>query len=320
MIKKLVHTGLNNDDADYLENLKKQKKHIFKKSFKNSIKNTIFGILCIILSLLIILYNLRIKELSLSFLMLSFIIQFTGFIFLLPFYHEYIFFRLYYKTYYSIMHLLYSKQKEKYDSYLENFQINYNELRKQMKKQIISSKRNFLTYDHEINRIVHEIDTFFDSTILILFKRHTMDIPYLPREEIEQYLKDELEETARQYHMDDQKFDDFIPYDRSDPDNYNINEINFESIKEFMRIYGKLIIKNSRKKSINTVAIAELFRKWNSIVNQLEPEIFEQSKKDVDKYYSKKQERQNYLFSKAYEIFVIFLITIISGILLNVFL
>jgi len=326
MTKKLVHIGLNKSDADYLEVLKKQRnKYIFKRSFQNSMKNTIFGILCIIVSLIILPSGLWLKELPSYFFALILIIEFVGIALLLPFYYEIKFFSVYYNTYYSIMHILHSKQTEKYDSYLEKFQINYNILRKQMKKQIISSKGNFLTYDYEIKRIVHEIDTFFDSTTRILFQRKVMSIPYLPREEVEQSLIKEkeqylIEQKARRLSKYDQRFDDYDQYNEYDLDNHDINEINFNSIKEFMRIYGKFIIKNPQTKSINTVAIAELFRKWNSVVNRLEPDIFEQSKKDVDKYYSKKQENQNYLFYKACEIIIIFIITIVSGSLLSVFL
>ena len=317
-IRTLVFRDKKNDDTNYLENLKKERrKNILKRSFENSIYYTIFGVIFIIISLIIHYYNLSINDLSIYIFLSTLTIEFIGIALLLPFISELKFINIYYSTRYSIMHILYSKQKKKQDSYLEKFQINYNNLRKQMKKQIISSRGNFLTYDYEIKRIVHEIDTFFDATTRILFQRKIMSIPYLPREEVEQYL---IEEMARHRLSYNQKSDDWGPYNEYDPDNYDINEINFDSIKEFMRIYGKLIIKNPRKKTINTVAIAELFRKWNLIVNQLEPEIYEQSKKDVDKYYSKKQERQNYLFTKAYEIFVIFLITITSGTLLNILL
>ena len=312
-IMKRAPKSKNNGDADYLEDLNKERhEFILKKPFKNNMDYTIFGIFFIIISLIVHSYNLS-NGLSTYLFALTLIIEFIGIALLLPFISELKFISLYYSTCYSIMHILHSKQKKKQDSYLEKFQINYNNLRKQIKKRIISSKGNFLTYDYEIKRIVHEIDTFFDSTTRILFRRKIMGIPYLPREEIEQY----LEKTARQHYTYDQKLD---VYDQYDPDNHEIKVINFTSIKEFMRIYGKLIIKKPRKKVINTVAIAEFFRKWNSVVNQLEPEIFEQSKKDVDKYYSKKQERQNYLFSKLYEIFVIFLITITTGIILNIFL
>ena len=316
-IMKRAPKSKNNGDADYLEDLKKERyEFILKKPFKNNVHYTTFGIIFIIISLIIHSYNLS-NGVSTYLFASTLIIEFIGIALLLPFISELKFISLYYSTCYSIMHILHSKQKKKQDSYLEKFQINYNNLRKQIKKRIISSKGNFLTYDYEIKRIVHEIDTFFDSTTRILFRRKIMGIPYLPREEIEQY----LEEMVKEHHKyTNQKLDDFNQYDYHDPDNYEIKAINFTSIKEFMRIYGKLIIKNPRKKTINTVAIAELFRKWNSVVNQLEPEIFEQSQKDVDMYYSKKQERQNYLLSKLYEIFVIFLITITTGIILNIFL
>ena len=189
-----------------------------------------------------------------------------------------------------------------------------------MKKQIISSKGNFLTYDYEIKRIIHEIDTFFDSTTRILFQRRIMWIPYLPIDE----LKIINEEIAVQSYIDYKEWEDINPLDdvkdsdEFNPDNYEIKAINFTSMKEFMRIYGDLKIKNPRKKALNTVAIAEFFRKWNSVVNKLEPEIYQQSKNDVDGYYSKKQERRNHLLSIAYEIFFIFLITIISAVLIEV--
>ena len=323
-IMKRAPKSKNNGDADYLEDLNKERhEFILKKPFKNNMDYTIFGIFFIIISLIVHSYNLS-NGLSTYLFALTLIIEFIGIALLLPFISELKFISLYYSTCYSIMHILHSEQNEKYDSYLEKFQINYNNLRKQMKKQIISSKGNFLTYDYEIKRIVHEIDTFFDSTTRILFQRKIMGIPYLPIDEFE-IIKNEI---ATQSYTDSLEWDDINPLDdinppddeELNPRNYEIKAINFRSISDFMRIYGNLNIKKPRKKVINTIAIAELFRKWNSVVAKLEPEIFQQSKKDVERYYSKKQERQNYLFSKAYEIFIIFLITIISGILLKFFL
>lgn len=315
LIKKAVSKN-ETDDTYYLEDLKKQRKDfVLKRAFENSRDYTLIGMVLLATYLIITFYNLWGDEVSSYFLVLSYFIEFVGIALLIPFYSELKFFDLYYKTYFSIKHIIYSKNKEKHDLHLENFQIRYNNLRKQMKKQIISSKGNFLTYDYETNRIVHEIDTFFDATIKILFRKKIMDIPYLPREEVEKY----VEEMIKQSHLDDQKWGDIEPPDELNPDSYEIKTINFISIGDFMRIYGNFIIGNPRKKAINTIAIAELFRKWNSVVKRLEPEIFEESKKDVERYYNKKQELHTHLFSKAYEIFVIFLITILSGAVLTYF-
>jgi len=306
------------DNEDYLTELKKERKDfILKRAFENSKIYTIFGIFFLCIYVLTALFLFIGTDLPTYIIAVSLISEFIGIALMMPFYSELKFFNLYYRTYTSIKHILYSKQTKRNDSDLENFQINYNNLRKKMKKQIITSKGNFLTYDYEISRIVQEIDTFFDSTTKILFKKKIMRIPYLPIEELEEFME-EMEKQYKKYNTNS-RLDDFEPPNEYDPENYKIKEINFRSIEHFMRIYGYLIIKNPRKKVINTVAIAELFRKWNLVVKKLEPKMFEESKKDVGKYYSKKQERKNYIFSKAYEIFVIFLITILSGLLLNYF-
>ena len=71
------------------------------------------------------------------------------------------FYTSYYNTWDVVVRHLSSKNEgKKSDLNLELFQLNYNMLRKGLKKRIRLLRANFLTYDYEISRINRDIDTF----------------------------------------------------------------------------------------------------------------------------------------------------------------
>ena len=85
MIKKLVYIGINKGNADYLEDLQKERyENVFERSFENSIYYTIFGIFFISISVIILFYSLFIEKLSDYFLVSSLIVEFIGIALLFP--------------------------------------------------------------------------------------------------------------------------------------------------------------------------------------------------------------------------------------------
>ena len=96
------------------------------------------------------------------------------------------------------------------------------------------------------------------------------------------------------------------------------NRIDFNTINEFLKYFGDIVIRKPRTNVINLIAIGEFFRKWNLIVEKLENEMYEQSKKDVEYYYDKRQDRADFLIKKGLEILIIFIITITTGLLLYI--
>ena len=232
---------------------------------------------------------------------------------LYPFLSDFLFYASYYDTRNAVARLLPSSKNEgqRFDLKLERFQINYNRLRKGLKKHIRASRGNLLTYDYEISRIVQDIDTFFDATTKILFRRKVMSIPFSPHDEYDMLMED-IEIQSR--------FDDWCQNIEPPPDVYEfeaweIKEIDFRTIDKFLKYFGDIIIRKPRTKAINTVAIGELFRRWNLIVKKVNEPIFEESKKDVEKYYDEKRERRGFLLKMLFELSVLLMVGVISGVL-----
>jgi len=218
----------------------------------------------------------------------------------------------------AVAKLLHSSKNEgnRSDLNLERFQINYNRLRKCIKKRIRTSRGNLLTYDYEISRIVQDIDTFFDATTKILFRRKVMYIPFSPHDAYDKF----MENIEIQSRLADDRWQNIEP----PPNEYEfeaweIKEIDFGTIDRFLQYFSDVIIRKPRTKTINTVAIGELFRKWNFIVKKVNEPIFEESKKDVEKYYDGKRERRGFLLKLLFELSVLLMVGIISGLLVYYF-
>ena len=233
---------------------------------------------------------------------------------LYPFFSDFLFYASYYDTRNAVARLLPSSKKEgqRFDLKLERFQINYNRLRKGLKKHIRASRGNLLTYDYEISRIVQDVDTFFDATTKILFRRKVMSIPFSPHDEYDMRLED-IEIQSRL--ADDRWQNIEPPPSEYEFEAWEIKEIDFRTIAKFLKYFGDIIIRKPRTKAINTVAIGELFRKWNLIVKKVNEPIFEESKKDVEKYYDEKRERRGFLLKMLFELSVLLMVGIISGVL-----
>jgi hypothetical protein len=199
-----------------------------------------------------------------------------------------------------------SKQRrEKHDLVLETFQIKYNALRKNLKKRIRSSHTNLLTYDYEMSRIIRDIDIFFDSTIKILFKRKVMSIPFSPHDEYDMLIDEE------QSRLNDERWVQ-PPPSQYEFEAWEIKNIDFSTINTFLRYFGDIVIRKPKSKSINTVAIGELFRRWNSIIMKINNDVYEESKGDVDKYYDERRERRSFLLKTIYDLGVL----LISGLII----
>lgn len=242
---------------------------------------------------------------------------FIAWLMLYPFLLDFIFYVSYYNTRDAVARLLLSGKNEgqRSDLNLEKFQINYNNLRKSLKKRIRSSRGNLLTYDYEISRIVRDIDTFFDATTKILFRRKVMSIPFSPHDEYDMLMED-LEIQSR---VDDWLQNIEPPPDKYEFEAWEIEKIDFETIDKFLKYFGEIIIRKPRTKAINTVAIGELFRRWNLIVEKLNKDIFGKSKNDVEKYYDERRERRGFLLKMLFEVSVLLMVGVIVQYLLIIF-
>jgi hypothetical protein len=235
---------------------------------------------------------------------------------LYPVFSDFIFYRSYYNTWELVVNilLLSKSDRQKSDLNFERFQVNYNGLRKNLKRRIRGLHGNLLAYDYEISRIIRDIDTFFDATTKILFRRNVMFIPFSPHDAYNLFIVD----TERQSRLSDDRWQNIEP----PPSEYEfeaweIKEIDFRTIDTFLRYFGDTIIRKPRTKTINTVAIGELFRNWNEIIKNLNNDIFEESKNDVEKYYDEKQERRNLILKTSYELLVLLITGIIVTVIVN---
>lgn len=203
-------------------------------------------------------------------------------------------------------------EKEK-EVLFENFQIQYDIFRKNIKKHIRKTSRgNLLTNDYEINRIIQAIDTFFDATIKILFRRNVMTIPFSPHDSYQIF----MEESERQEQLSEYIEEDYgeeVGPTEYDFVTWKIDKIDFDTINIFLNYFGTVVIREPKMNLVNTVAIGELFRKWNLIIENLERSIFMESKYLVEKYYDEKRDKRNLLYKTLFEILVIFVLTTLSA-------
>lgn len=178
-----------------LKGIQTIRKERVKVSILNSFKNNLtYNLISI---LLFVFFFLSPNQSSPYYLLIYFI----AVLMLYPFFSDLFFYASYYDTWENVEGLLsLNKNEEKYDLTSEKFQINYNKLRINLKKRIRSSGGNLLTYDYEINRIMRDIDTFFDATIKILLRRKIMSIPFSPHDE---YFMKEIQEQS---HLNDDIF------------------------------------------------------------------------------------------------------------------
>ena len=195
-----------------------------------------------------------------------------------------------------------------------SFQVNYNKLRKNLKKRIRGSHGNLLAYDYEISRIIRDIDTFFDATTKILFRRKVMSIPFSPHDEYDIFIAD----TERQSRLSDDRWQNIEPPPREyEFEAWEIKEIDFRTVNTFLRYFGDTIIRKPRTKTINTVAIGELFRSWNVIVKNLDKDIFEESKNDVEMYYDERREKRGLILKTSYELLILLTVGVIVAVIVN---
>lgn len=248
--------------------------------------------------------------------LISYVWYFIALLMLYFIYNDLKFYVYYYDTWEFIEKILLLTKIETENSDFEKFQINYNNLRKNIKKRLRSSRGNLLTYDYEINRIIQDIDTFFDATIKILFRRKIMTIPFSPHDAYEIILEETDKQSQLHHFMDEDIESPPIEYDF---EYRKINQIDFYAINKFLKYFGDINIRKQKIKFVNTVAIGELFRRWNLIIEKLERNIFEESKNDVEKYYDKKREKKGLILKMLFELLVLFMLTILSGIIIELF-
>jgi hypothetical protein len=235
---------------------------------------------------------------------------------LYPVYSDLIFYGSYYNTWGFVANILLPSKsdRQKSDLNFESFQVNYNKLRKTLKKRIRGSHGNLLAYDYEISRIIRDIDTFFDATTKLLFRRKVMSIPFSPHDEYDIFIAD----TDRQSRLSDDRWQNIeLPPSEYEFEAWEIKKIDFMTIDKFLQYFGDIIIRKPRTKAINTVAIGELFRRWNLIVKNLDKDIFEESKNDVEKYYNEKRERRGLILKMFYELSVLLIMGIIVAVIVN---
>ena len=282
---------------------KEASKAMFLYSFKNNLVPTL-------ISLCLLAYSLFISSHAYFLLIFVFAVAI-----LYPFLSDLSFYASYYNAWGAVTRLLLSSKEDgqESDSNLERFQITYNELRKSLKKRIRSSHGNLLTYDYEISRIARDIDTFFDATTKILFKRRVMTIPFSPHDEYDMFLED----AAQPRSADDEWENIEPPPNVYEFEAWKVKDINFQTIDKFLQYFGDIVIRKPRAKAINTVAIGELFRKWNLIVKNINQTEFEESKEDVEKYYDEKHDRRGFLLGKFFNLLVLLMVAVISGVIVS---
>jgi hypothetical protein len=293
-----------------LQEIRKERiKVIFFYPFKN---NPITTLISLSLFIFTFTFWFSVKQPNPYFL-LTYLV---AWLMLYPFHSDSIFYRSYYNTWEFVANilLLSKSDREKSDLNFESFQVNYNKLRKTLKKRIRGSHGNLLAYDYEISRIIRDIDTFFDATTKILFRRKVMSIPFSPHDEYDIFIAD----TERQSRLSDDRWQNIEP----PPSEYEfgaweIKKIDFMTIDKFLQYFGDIIIRKPRTKAINTVAIGELFRRWNLIVKNLDKDIFEESKNDVEKYYDEKRERRGLILKMFYELSVLMIIGITVAVIVD---
>jgi hypothetical protein len=229
---------------------------------------------------------------------------------------DWLFYESYYDTWEVVVRHLSSKNEGKKSNLnLELFQFNYNMLRKRLKKHIRLLRPNYLTYDYEISRITRDIDTFFDATIKILSRRKVMAIPFSPHDEYDIFMEEaEIQSQLSDYRWQNTKG---RPPGEYELEAREVKGIDYRTIDVFLQYFGDNIIRKTRKKAMNTVAIGELFRRWNSIVEKLNKDIFEESKNDVEKFYDEKQERRSILLKTLLDASILLILGLITGGIIN---
>lgn len=284
---------------------KEASKALFLYPFKNNLVPTL-------ISLCLLAYSLFIS--SHAYFLLIFVFAVAM---LYPFLSDLSFYASYYNAWEAVSRLLLSSKDDgqKSNSNSERFQITYNELRKSLKKRIRSSHGNLLTYDYEISRIARDIDTFFDATTKILFKRKIMTIPFSPHDAYDKFMED-IEAQSRL--ADDRLENIEPPPSEYEFEAWEIKEFDFGTIDTFLRYFGDIVIRKPRAKAINTVAIGELFRKWNLIVKNINQTEFEESKEDVEKYYDEKHDRRGFILGKFFNLLVLLMVAVISGVIVSI--
>lgn len=186
----------------------------------------------------------------------------------------------YYYTYFhskgllSILLFQLEKNNQILDVNLDNFHNSYNNIRKEIKRRIMRPRDNFLKFEIEIDRIIQDIDIFFNSTIKILYKKKLMSTQFTTQ------------------------FEQFINNNEI-YNKYSNEENELKLIDEFLDFFGKIIINKSPP--TNTIIIGEFFRKWNSIVENFEPNIFNESKNEIEKYYKEKNSKHSIIFEKFFD-------------------
>ena len=149
------------------------------------------------------------------------------------------FYASYYNTWAVVVRHLSSKNEgKKSDLNLDLFQLNYNMLRKSLKNRIRLLRANFLTYDYEISRINRDIDTFFDATTKILFRRKVMSIPFSPHDAYDKFMED-FEIQLRL--ADDRGQNSEPPPNEYEFEAWEIKEIDFWTIDRFLQYFSDVI-------------------------------------------------------------------------------
>ena len=275
--------------------------------FKNNLTTTLIS-----LSLFIFTFWFSAKQ-PIPYLLLTYSI---AWLMLYPYYSDFKFYGSYYDTWGFVTRLLHlsKSDRQKSDLNFESFQVNYNKLRKTLKRRIRGPHGNLLAYDYEISRIIRDIDTFFDATTKILFRTKVMSIPFSPHDDYDILIAD----TERQLRLSDDRWQNIEPLPSEyEFEAWEVKKIDFMTIDKFLQYFGDIIIRKPRTKAINTVAIGELFRRWNLIVKNLDKDIFEESKNDVEKYYDEKRERRGLILKMFYELSVLMIIGITVAVIVD---
>ena len=281
--------------------------------FKNNPTTTLISLSLFIFTFIFWFSTKQPDPYSVLYLLVTY---YTALLMLYPYYSDFKFYGSYYDTWEFVTSLLLlsKSDRQKSDLNFESFQVNYNKLRKTLKKRIRGSHGNLLAYDYEISRIIRDIDTFFDATTKILFRRKVMSIPFSPHDEYDIFIAD----TDRQSRLSDDMWQNIeAPPSEYEFEAWEIKKIDFMTIDKFLQYFGDIIIRKPRTKAINTVAIGELFRRWNLIVKNLDEDIFEESKNDVEKYYDEKREKRGLILKTSYELLVLLITGIIVAVIVN---
>jgi hypothetical protein len=204
----------------------------------------------------------------------------------------FLFYSSYYQLLFASMRLRYADSSN-FERRLQGFHLRYDEFRLRLKKRVRRLSKTFI-YDYATSRVLKNIDIAFDSSIKLYF--------------LNIFLNAEIKPFAEKYLSGIPNIRENIINGQSTNSGY----INLTTIDSFINSIGKIFIKTKRWISPNIITIDHVFYAWNCHFSKINQNIFNQSKEDIYIHYDKAQERRAEIISRAFEILILLIISIVT--------